>query len=126
MIKRIKEFIALLSGLLALLLPVPMGGEDLFKTPSAVSICVGVIIAFYFYYAKNKHWPALNKNTLLSAFALLLVSFIIYFTLYQTIDTPNDVVIIIETVSYCAFAFLLAALVSLLAAAGVNRKSERP
>lgn len=119
MIKRIKEFTALLSGLAALLLPIPIGGNGVFKAPTTACIFAGVITALYLFYAKEKHWPKSSitseKKAITLALLLLLASFILYFTLYKSIDTPSKFIIAVEVISYSVFVFLLAALTSLLA-----------
>ncbi|MGY2341200.1 hypothetical protein ACW9HW_18425 [Pseudomonas sp. SDO5532_S415] len=125
MINRIKEFISLLFGFFALIIPMPTGADMRFTFVTGIAISLGIIAASLMFYLKGTSWLSLqlraNNKSLFILFASLLASLGIYLTLLYTINTPEPPIINIELLTYGISTFLLSMLFSLISILATDR-----
>lgn len=129
MLEHIKECLSLLVGLLAWVLPEPIGGGVAFRVVSVTSIALGIIVASLLFYLKGNAWLSsqftAGKKSSLTLSALLLASLVIYLALYLSINTPSPFIVYLELLTYCIATFLLSALFSLISVIATDRSSNK-
>lgn len=125
MIEFSKETITLLLGFFLLFLPPPNGSGTTFKLWSTAAITSGVIVAFALFYIKGASWINAQLKRDNRAFIILFVLFCISGVTYlslSNIDTPNQLIRIVETLTYCVVVFFVSLALSLLSVIVKERK----
>ena len=112
-----------LLGLIAFIVPIPVGGDALFVHPARLAVFLGIAFALLVFFAKGRAWLStrlrLRSRPLQVVVVIIALSAAVYLGLWLGVDTPNGIIIGLEFVAYLVLAFCLAVLLSIVGALAV-------
>ena len=124
-----KALAGIVVGLVAFIVPIPLGGQQLFVPPTRLAVVLGIACGLLVFFLKGIAWLAVwldwRRWSLWVIALLMIVNAALYFALRHYIDTPSTCVIAVELVAYLVLAFFLAALLAILGALAVVYWQQR-